>query len=99
MPTLTDNVVVSHPDTNEPTSIPAGSNLPEWAEGLVGAHVLSDDSEADCGEAGGYGRLKVSQLRAEIAERNKGRDEADLIPAEGNKVDLVAALESDDANK
>jgi hypothetical protein len=36
------------------------------------------------------------ELRAEIARRNEGRDEADLLSTEGNKADLIATLEADD---
>lgn len=44
-----------------------------------------------------YSSFTVDDLKAEIASRNEGREEADLIPAEGRKADLVAALEADDA--
>jgi hypothetical protein len=38
----------------------------------------------------------VAELKDEIARRNEGRDEADQIPAVGNKPDLIAALTADD---
>ena len=40
--------------------------------------------------------MKVADLRALIEDRNDGRDEDDLIPDDGNKADLIAALEADD---
>lgn len=40
---------------------------------------------------------KVADLKAEIDRRNEGRDEADLLSVEGNKADLVATLDADDA--
>ena len=40
--------------------------------------------------------MRVSDLKAEIDKRNEGREEADLIPADGKKADLIAALEADD---
>lgn len=40
--------------------------------------------------------LTIPELKAEIARRNEGRDEADQIPASGNKPDLIAALAADD---
>lgn len=43
-----------------------------------------------------YAGQKVAELKAEIERRNEGRDEADLIPSDGKKADLVAALEADD---
>lgn len=42
MPKLTANVVLAHPETGEPTVLPAGSDLPDWAGGMVGEHVLSE---------------------------------------------------------
>lgn len=45
-----------------------------------------------------YGDRKVKELEAEIDARNEGRDEDELISKSGNKPDLVAALEADDAH-
>ncbi|AYF29305.1 hypothetical protein CSH63_17905 [Micromonospora tulbaghiae] len=47
--------------------------------------------------ASGYAAMKVPELKAEIERRNTDRAEADRIPGDGNKPDLVAALEADDA--
>ena len=42
----------------------------------------------------------IADLRAAIASRNEGRDEADLIkPAGRSKADLQAALDADDARQ
>lgn len=72
------------------TIYPAGTPESE-IDGEVTADVW--DGEA----AGGrYVDLKVDELKAEIAKRNEGRDDADLISDEGKKADLVAALELDD---
>ena len=38
----------------------------------------------------------VAELKDEIARRNQGRDEDDQIPTQGNKPDLIAAIEADD---
>lgn len=40
MPRLTAGVVLRRPDTGERVFLPTGSDLPEWASGLVGPHVL-----------------------------------------------------------
>ena len=44
----------------------------------------------------GYEAMKVAELRAEIERRNADRDEADQVPTDGKKADLVAALQLDD---
>lgn len=36
-----------------------------------------------------------ADLLEEIARRNQGRDEADQIPTQGNKPDLIKAIEAD----
>lgn len=46
--------------------------------------------------SGGYEGQTVADLRAEIDRRNEGREEADRIPTDGKKADLVAALQADD---
>lgn len=43
-----------------------------------------------------YATWTVVDLKAEIAARNDGRGDAEKIPTDGNKADLVAALEADD---
>lgn len=58
---------------------------------------LWDGAKTDAGtDEGGYDGFKVADLKAEIERRNTGRDEADLIPADGNKAALIAALTADD---
>ncbi len=44
MATLTENVILRDPSTGAPASLLAGSELPEWAENLVGAHALENPS-------------------------------------------------------
>ena len=90
--------------------LPAGSVLPGWAVGQVSnaaAYVEDVDPDlepVDSGpvdvEAGpvDYAAMTVLDLRAEIRHRNQDRDEDDLIPDEGKKADLIAALETDDGN-
>lgn len=90
MAKLTEGVVVRHPETDEPTFLPAGSTLPSWAGDLVGEHVL------DTGSGGGYDDMTIEALKAEIDSRNEGRDADAELSKTGNKAELVAVLESDD---
>ena len=62
----------------------------ETEEAVPGEPVPADDAHAD------YRGMKVADLRALIEDRNEGRDESALILDDGNKADLVAALEADD---
>lgn len=48
-------------------------------------------------DSAGYSALLIADLNAEIARRNEGREEADLlVPAGTKKADLIQALEADD---
>lgn len=84
---LTANVILAHPETGVPEILVMGSDLPDWAVGLVGEHVLEQD---------GYSGT-AAELKAEIEARNAARSEdLHIVPASGKKADLIAALEADD---
>jgi hypothetical protein len=79
----------------------AGSILPEGVakeslEHLKSLGFLEDVDGSAPAEADGYDDQKVADLKAEIERRNSDRDEADQIPSDGKKAELVAALEADD---
>lgn len=88
---LTGGTVVTHPGSGVPTFLAKDGDLPEWAEGLVGDHLLTAAPT-------GYGAMKKADLLAEVERRNAARDDAEQIVPESDKnADLVAALEADDA--
>ena len=89
---LASTVWVTHPDTGAAVRFVPGDTLPGWAEKAIpnAKAWTDDDAHAD------YRGMKVADLRALIEDRNEGRDESALIPDDGNKADLVAALEADD---
>ena len=96
MAVLSDHTGVRHPDTLLPVALAAGTEVPEWAEGMVGDHLLVADDEA-ASEPEGYESLQKADLKAEIERRNADRDDADKIEPESDKnADLVAALVADD---
>ena len=45
MATLTGTTVVRHPDTLAPIVLAAGAELPEWAAGLVGDHLIDSGED------------------------------------------------------
>ena len=69
----------------------------ETAKSLGAEYEKADGRKAAGASSGGYAAMKVADLQAEAERRNEGRDESELIPTEGKKADLVAALEADDA--
>ena len=96
--------VVFGPDDELPAwASKAITNEKAWAGDVAGAGEGAGDV-AGAGEGGSaeehaersYDDMRVADLKALIGERNEGRGEADLIPDDGVKADLVAALEADD---
>lgn len=63
---------------------------------IAGGYLPADGQERASVE--GYAGNTVPELRDEIDRRNEGRDEADLIPSDGRKAVLVAALDADDVD-
>ena len=47
MPKLTGTTIVTNPVTYMAEVLPAGSDLPDWAVGLVGSHLLHAEPEPD----------------------------------------------------
>lgn len=46
MGSLADNTVLTHPETGVPISLLKGQEIPDWAEGLVGDHLIAQDQLA-----------------------------------------------------
>jgi len=40
---LNANTTLVHPSTLEATAIAAGDEVPDWADGLVGDHLIEDE--------------------------------------------------------
>lgn len=75
--------------------------LPAWASKAISnekAWAEESGSDEEPVERS-YDDMRVADLKALIGERNEGRDEGDLIPDDGVKADLVAALEADDEQR
>lgn len=76
------------------------TNSSAWASSDAQAEGAVEGSE-DPEDSGPkpYSEWLKADLEAEVASRNEGRDEDDAIEVEGsgNKPDLIAALEADDA--
>ncbi|NUO57317.1 MAG: hypothetical protein HOV78_11675 [Hamadaea sp.] len=87
------------PDSDVPAwASKAITNPAAWADG----DVDQVDGSEDGGEGDGpkpYSKWLKADLEAEVDRRNEGREDDDLIEVDepGNKPELVAALEADDA--
>lgn len=78
---------------------PDSAEIPDWALEQIGAHAFEGGEKPEPQAAVPYAKRKKADLEAEVAKRNEGRDDDDLVVVEGTgKVaDLAAALEADDA--
>lgn len=47
MPRLAGNTIVAHPETGAPTVLLAGDEVPDWAEELIGAHLIDGASDGE----------------------------------------------------
>lgn len=48
MAKLNSNTVVTHPETGAPAVLLSGEDVPDWAEGLIGDHLIEHaDEELD----------------------------------------------------
>ena len=45
MPKLTGSTTLMRPDTLEVVTLAEGDDLPDWADGLVGAHLLVEEEK------------------------------------------------------
>lgn len=46
MPKLSANTILQEPGTFQPTVLYAGDEVPDWATGLLGDHLLETETEA-----------------------------------------------------
>lgn len=81
---LDRTVIVTHPETGQRIPMLAGREVPAWAVPLL------DEPQDD------YDGTTVDALKSEIRKRNKDRDDADRLSAEGRKADLIKTLRADD---
>jgi hypothetical protein len=74
MPILTENTVVVDPKTGQPVLLAATGELPDWAVGLVGDHLLSGDRPAAPKDD------EVVRLKARIAELEAAAAKPPSVP-------------------
>lgn len=81
----------------------AGESIEELEarlEAMKAEQGVGEEDEEDEGlDPDDYETTSNDDLRAEIARRNEGRDEADQLSMEGRKANLIATLEADDQDE
>lgn len=101
-PKLASYVTATSP-TGEQVTLGPDSDLPDWALTAITNPAAWEGGEAPEQDTSKgdqpYPKWTKSELETEVARRNEGRADEDLVvvDAPGNKPELVAALEADDA--
>lgn len=92
MARVTANVLIGHPGTGEPTVLLAGDEVPEWAAGLIGSHVLDapGDPEGDPEGDKPAGNASLEEWRAYALANGKSEGDLDDL-----KRDEIRALFTD----
>ena len=97
---IVDNDGTMKPVTDTPASAPATEPAQQSPDKEPqGDADSADTSSGSDGTQKPYEKWKKPDLEAEVASRNEGRDDEDLIEVEGKGTvaDLAAALIADDA--
>lgn len=68
----------------------------EFGDNFAPRHEAAEATAGDGDSARDYASMTVLELRAAIKTRNEGRNDDTKVPGDGNKAELIAALEADD---
>lgn len=90
MARLLGNTVLRDPSTGDLVSVAAGEDVPGWAEGLVGAHLLDTPTESE--KADQLDESEESDQPEKAAEPDESWTVSDLRDyAKANDIDLEGA--------
>lgn len=95
MATLSGNTIVTHPETGAPTVLLEGEEIPDWADGLIGDHLIEGAESQDGGVSGGQPPRagKGSGLEA----WQKFADDNQISYPEGaSRDEIIAAVDAHD---
>lgn len=94
---LTAGVMLNHPGTGARVFLPTGSDLPTWATGLVGGHVLTADSQTEAGPvavvASGKPPRKSGPGSSAAAWRKYAADREVQVPDDADRDQVIVALD------
>lgn len=96
MSRLAGYVVAQLPDGSGSRIFGPDDELPKGVAALITNPKAWEDGVLPEPESKSYEDHTVPELKALIDSRNEGRDDAAKVPSDGNKPDLIAALEADD---
>lgn len=92
---LTANVVLTNPETGLSAFLAEGADLPEWAVGVVGDHVLADDGEG--GDAAEVAPPPVSGPGSGVAAWRTYAAAVDVdVDKDASRDDVIEALKAAD---
>jgi len=105
MAKLTANTIVVHPESGQPVLLAADGDLPDWAEGMVGDHLLEQPANKTAGASGRESSTASSSEAPKAPPRSgpgsgapEWRSYASKVgvdvPADAERSDVIAALDA-----
>lgn len=93
---LTANVLLTHPETGERHLLKDGSTLPDWADGIVGEHVLRDvrGEQVPTDEPGPKPPKRSGPGSSAAAWRNYAAKNGVDVADDADRDEVIAALEA-----
>ena len=97
MGSLTGNTVLTHPETGVPVSLLKGQEIPDWAEGLVGDHLMegSEDGASASGAVTPDQKPPTSGKGSGLEAWQKYADDKGIAyPEDANRDEIIAAVDA-----
>jgi hypothetical protein len=98
MAKLSGNTIVAHPETAVPTVLLAGEQVPEWAEGLIGDHLIAnatDEEDEQAPDPDGDDLPPTSGKGSGVEAWAKYADTNGIAYPEGaNRDEIIAAVQA-----
>ena len=101
MGSLIGNTVLTHPETGTPVSLLKGQEIPDWAEGLVGDHLMvgngSDAAATASGTVTPDQKPPTSGKGSGLEAWQKyATDNGIAYPEDANRDEIIAAVDAHD---
>jgi hypothetical protein len=99
MGSLSSNTVLTHPETGVPVSLLKGQEIPDWAEGLVGDHLVDQVQPAAPAETPAVDEMPPTSGKGSGIEAWAGYANAKGIayPEGANRDEIIAAVQAHNA--
>ncbi|HEY9265502.1 MAG TPA: hypothetical protein VIQ11_12950 [Mycobacterium sp.] len=99
MATLSGNTILAHPETGIPTVLLAGEDVPDWAEELIGDHLIAKAAEMGTDADGDELPPKSGKGSGVEAWATYADAKGIAYPEGANRDEIIAAVEAHQAEQ